>query len=228
MKGTIVNALAVLAGTGAGMLLKKGIPERYQQTVMQGLALTVSLIGLQMAMKTQNILVVIISMVSGAVIGERLNIDNWLRQIGESLSARMGNKHGNVADGFITASLVFCIGAMAVVGSIQEGLTGDTTTLYAKSLIDGIASIVLASSLGIGVAFSSISIFLYQGTITMLAGLFSHVLSEAAIKEMTAVGGLLIVGIGLLMLEIKQIKVANLLPAIPMAVIITYITGIIG
>lgn len=225
MKGTIVNALAVLGGAGAGLALKKGIPERYQQTIMQGLGLAVMLIGLQMALKTQNILIVIISMAFGAVVGERIGIDEQLQQFSQKLSGRLGEKHGNAAEGFMTASLVFCVGAMAVVGSVQEGLTGDTTTLYAKSMLDGIAAAVLASGLGIGVALSSISLVLYQGTITLLAGFFSTLLSEAAIKELTSVGGLMIIGIALMMLEIKKIKVANLLPAIPTAIVITYITG---
>lgn len=227
MKGTMVNALAVLAGAGAGQALKRGIPERYQQTIMQGLGLSVTLIGLQMALKAQNILVVIISMAAGAVAGELLDIDNRLQQFSQRLSGHLGDKHGNVADGFMTASLVFCVGAMAVVGAVQEGLTGDTTTLYAKSMLDAITATVLASGLGLGVALSSISIIFYQGTITLLAGFFSSLLSDTAIKELTAVGGLLIIGIGLMMLDIKKIKVANLLPAIPAAIAITYITGML-
>jgi uncharacterized membrane protein YqgA involved in biofilm formation len=212
-----------MLGTGVGVLLKRGIPERYQQTLMNGMGLAVALIGLQMAFKTQNILVVIVSIAIGAVMGETLDIDRRLQQVSDALAAKLGDKHGNVSDGFMTASLVFCIGAMAVVGPIQEGLTGDTSTLYAKSVLDSIAAAVLASSLGIGVGISSLSILLYQGTITMLAGFFSTLLSEAAIYELTAVGGLLIVGIGLLMLDIKKMKIANLLPAIPVSVIITYI-----
>lgn len=227
MKGTIVNALAVLAGAGAGLALKRGIPERYQQTIMQGLGLAVILIGLQMAFKAQNILVVIISMAAGAAAGELVDIDKRLQQVSQKLSDHLGNGHDNVAEGFMTASLVFCIGAMAVVGSVQEGLTGDTTTLYAKSMLDAITAAVLASGLGLGVALSSISILLYQGTITLLAGFFSSLLSDTAIKELTAVGGLLIIGIGLMMLDIKKIKVANLLPAIPAAIVITYITVMI-
>lgn len=227
MKGTIVNALSVLVGAGAGLALKRGIPERYQQTIMQGLGLAVMLIGLQMALKAQNILVVIISMAAGAVAGELLDLDNRLQQFSQKLSGHIGDKHDNVADGFMTASLVFCVGAMAVVGAVQEGLTGDTTTLYAKSMLDAIVAMVLASSLGVGVMLASISIVLYQGTITVLAGFLSSLLSETAIKELTAVGGLLIVSIGLMMLDIKKIKVANLLPAIPAAIVITYIIGMI-
>lgn len=217
MKGTIVNAAAVLLGSGIGLLLKRGIPEKYETTIMQGIAMAVGLIGLQMAFKTQNILIVIISLVLGAIIGEAINIDKWLNKAGERLTERLGSQYGDAGRGFVTASLVFCIGAMAVVGSIQEGLTGDASTLYAKATLDGITSVVFSSSLGIGVAFSSATILAYQGMLTLLAMAFGNVLSSSAIVEMTAVGGLLIVGICLLMLEIKTIKVANLLPAIPMA-----------
>lgn len=221
MKGTLVNAAAVITGAAVGLLLKRGMPERYQQTIMQGLGLAVGIIGLQMAFKTQNILIVILSVVVGAVLGEALNIDAWLNKLGNWLTAKLGNQYGNVGEGFVTASLVYCIGAMAVVGSIQDGLTGDASTLYAKSMLDGISAIVFASTLGIGVALSSISVLIYQGSITALAGAFSTLLTGSIITELTAVGGVLIIGISLLMLEVKKIKVANLLPAIPAAVIIT-------
>lgn len=220
MKGTIVNAAAVLIGSVGGLVLKKGIPTKFQQTIMQGLGLAVGLIGLQMAFKTQNILIVIISLIIGALIGEAIDIDKWLSRIGDWLTTKMGSQHGNAGQGFVTASLVYCVGAMAVVGSIQDGLTGDASTLYAKSMLDGISSVIFASTMGIGVALSSISILLYQGTITLLAGVFSAILSDSVIKEMTAVGGLLIVGISMLMLEIKPVKVANLLPAIPIAALV--------
>ncbi|MGI6093409.1 MAG: DUF554 domain-containing protein [Veillonellaceae bacterium] len=220
MTGTLVNVVAVLIGSGIGLMLKRGIPDKYQATIMQGIALVVGLIGLQMAFKTQNMLVVIISMALGGIIGEAINIDKMLKKAGDRLSERLGSKYGDVGRGFVTASLVYCVGAMAVVGSIQEGLTGDTSTLFAKSALDGLTAIIFGSSMGIGVAFSSISIFVYQGTLTLLAMAFGNILPDSSVTEMTAVGGLLIVGICLLMLEIKEIKVANLLPAIPVAAVI--------
>lgn len=219
MKGTLVNAAAVATGAGVGLLLKRGIPVRYQQTLMQGLGLSVSLIGLQMAFKTQNILVVIFSMVAGAIIGEALDIEGRLNRVGNWVTAKV-DSGGNAGQGFITASLVYCVGAMAIVGSIQEGLTGDATTLYAKSMLDGVSSVVFASTMGIGVALSAVSILIYQGLITIMAGWFGAIINDALIKEVTAVGGLLIVGIGLTMLEIKKINVANLLPAVPVAALI--------
>lgn len=223
MKGTIVNAAAILLGSGLGILLKRDIPDKYQKTIVQGIGLSVGLIGLQMAFKTQNILIVIISMVIGAVIGEAINIDKWLGKMGDLLTARLGSQYGNAGQGFVTASLVFCVGAMAVVGAIQDGLSGNTSTLYAKAMLDGIFSVVLASGMGIGVAFSSIAVLIYQGSVTLLASTFGNVLPEAAILEMTAVGGILIVGISIMMLDIKQIKVANLLPSIPVAAVLALV-----
>ncbi|WP_371365032.1 putative membrane protein YdfK [Sporomusa rhizae] len=226
MKGTLVNAAAVLVGSGVGLVLKSGIPEKYQNTIMHGMALAVGAIGLQMAFKTQNILVVILGIAIGAIIGEALNIDGGLNRIGLWLSNKMGgqteDRKNNIGRAFVTTSLIYCIGAMAVVGAIQDGIAGDTSTLYAKSLLDGITSVVFTSSMGLGVAFSSISILLYQGSITLLAGFFSTVLSNKVIAELTATGGILIIGVSILMLEIKQIKLANLLPAIPAAAVIAY------
>lgn len=220
MKGTLVNAAAIVGGSMIGLVLKQRLSRRYQDTVMQGLALAVGLIGLQMALKTQNVLVLIVSVVLGGLLGEFLDIDKWLTKFGGWLTVKVGNKYGSVGEGFITGSLVFCVGAMAIVGSIQEGLTGDASTLYVKAMLDAVASAVFASGMGIGVALSGISVLLYQGLITLLASSLSGIIADNMILEMSAVGGLLIMGISILMLEIKSIKVANLLPAIPIAAIL--------
>ena len=222
MKGTLVNFAAILVGSGIGLLLKKGIPERYQHTLIHGMALAVGIIGLQMAFKSQNMLVVILGIAVGAVIGELVDLDACLTRIGDKLTIAFKGKQGNVGEGFVTASLIFCIGAMAIVGSIQDGLTGNAETLYAKSMLDGIIAMVFSSSMGIGVAFSSLSVLLYQGSITLLSGLLAGWLSENVVREMTATGGILIVGVSIIMLEVKKIKLANLLPAIPMAALIAY------
>ena len=155
IQGSVVNAAAIVAGTAVGLLLRKGIQERYQQTVLAGVAMSVGLIGVTMALKTQNILLVIVSMVLGGLVGEFLDIDARLEKMGAWLTQRLGAQYGNVGQGFVTASLVFCIGAMAVVGSIQDGMTDDAATLYAKATLDGIASAVFASSMGAGVALSA-------------------------------------------------------------------------
>lgn len=222
MRGTLVNVAAVLSGTLVGFVLKQGISVKYRTSVMQVLALAVFLIGAQMALKTQNVLIVILSLISGTMIGEALNIDERLNNFGKWLTNRVGTENSsNIGQAFVTTSLVFCVGAMAVVGALQDGLTGDASTLYAKSILDGIASIVFTATMGIGVALSTLPILIYQGGITLLASFVSPYLSEAVIREMTAVGGLMIIGISLVMFDFKKIKVANWLPALPMAIFIT-------
>lgn len=224
MKGTLMNAVAVAGGALLGMIIKKGIPERYQKIVMQGLGIATLIIGIQMAVKTQNMLILIISFVAGGLVGEWIGIDNGLQRLGNWVTEKLGSKYGHAGEGFITASLLYCIGAMAIVGSIQEGLTGDATTLYAKSVIDGVYAIVFGSVLGIGVALSSISIIIYQGLITVLAQQASGLFSDAVVREVTAIGGALIIAISLTFLEIKKLQIANLLPAIPIAAIISLLS----
>ena len=214
IQGSVVNAAAIVAGTAVGLLLRKGIQERYQQTVLSGVAMSVGLIGVTMALKTQNILLVIVSMVLGGLVGELLDIDARLERMGALLTQRLGAQYGNVGQGFVTASLVFCVGAMAVVGSIQDGMTDDAATLYAKATLDGIASAVFASSMGAGVALSAVPVLLYQGGISLAAAAFGATLPTAAVTEMSAVGGLLIVGISMRMLNLGDIRIANLLPAV--------------
>jgi len=220
--GTFTNAGAIAAGALLGFLLQRGIPEKVKRTVMQGMALAIMLIGIQMALETKNPLIVIISLVLGGVTGELIDIEKRLNGIGEFLERRMGNRGSGIAPAFVTSSLVFCVGAMAVVGSIQEGLTGQYSTLLAKSLLDGIASIFFASTMGIGVIFSAVPVFLYQVSLTLLAGLMKNLLSNDVIAEVSSIGGLLIVGIGMNILGLRQIKVGNLLPAILYAGLIAW------
>ncbi len=220
MKGTIVNTAAILVGSGIGLILKNGISSKYQQTVMQGLSFAVGIVGIQMALKTQNILAVIVSLVIGGIVGEWLGIQSKLDGLGNQIEKHFKGTYGKISEGFITASLVYCIGAMAIVGSIQDGISGDASTLYAKSMLDGISAVIFTAGMGIGVALSSIPVLLYQGTITILAQYFSTLLSSDVIREMTAVGGILIVGISIILLEIKTIKIANLLPSILIIILI--------
>ncbi|MBR0324552.1 MAG: DUF554 family protein, partial [Selenomonadales bacterium] len=172
---------------------------------------------LTMAIKTQNVLVVTISMIVGAVIGEMLDIDGRLNRAGERLSARFQSSGGSIGKAFVTTSLVYCIGAMTIIGSLQDGLTGDASTLYAKAMLDGTGAVIFTATLGIGVILSVIPVFLYQGGITLLAAWIAPYLTDAVICEVTAVGGLLILGIGLMLLNISKIKIANLLPAVLVA-----------
>lgn len=215
MLGTIANALAIIVGGLIGLLFGKGIAEKYKQTILQGVALSVILIGWKSALATDQLLIVIISMVAGATIGEGLNIEGRLERLGQWLEARVSaGAGGSLARGFVTASLVFCVGSMAIVGSLESGLTGNHQTLFAKSILDGVISIVFASTMGAGVLFSSAAVFLYQGLITLAAVFLKPLLAAATVAQMTAVGGLLIVAIGLNMLGMVKIRVGNLLPAI--------------
>ena len=226
--GTVVNVLAILAGGSIGLLLRKGLPEKWQSTIMHGIALCVGVIGIQMALKTNNIMIVIASMVVGGIIGEAMDIEGRLNIFGNWLGSKItknkidsnGDISAAIGEGFVAASLVFCVGAMAIVGSLQDGLTGNHTTLYAKATLDGIASIVFTVNMGVGVLLSAISVALYQGTITALAGMIGPYMSQQVMTEVTATGGLLIVAISINMLKMTQIRIGNLLPAIFVAGII--------
>jgi len=217
MLGTIVNALAIVVGSLLGIAFSKGIPENYKETVMHGVGLSVLLIGLKSAFTSDNLLVVIFSVILGALIGEFLKIEKHLESLGAWLESKVASRSGDsssIARGFVTASLVFCVGSMAIVGALESGLTGNHQTLFAKSILDGVTSIVFASTLGIGVIFSSIAVFLYQGCITLTAVFMKSFLVPETIAQMTSVGGLLILAIALNMLKITTIRVGNLLPGI--------------
>ncbi len=225
MLGTVVNAGAIILGAIIGAFLRKGIKEGYKDIVMQGLGLVVGLIGIKMALEATNMLIIIFSIVIGGLIGEAVNIDRRLERFGEKLNARFGSGEAEFVQGFVTSSLVYCIGAMAIMGSIESGLTGKHEILFAKSVLDGISAIVFASTMGIGVAFSGLAVFIYQGSITLLAGIVKVFMTDAIIAEMTATGGLLIIAISSSILGIKKFNIANLLPAIFIAVAITMLVA---
>jgi hypothetical protein len=214
MLGTIVNSISIIIGGIIGLLLKNGLKDRYKTTVMQALALVVIVIGLMGAFKTEDVLLVIISLVLGSVIGEWLNIEKNLDKLGKWIEKKVGNTNTNFSKGFVAASLIYCVGAMAIVGALESGLAGNHQTLYAKSILDGISSIIFTSTLGIGVIFSSLSVLVYQGVITLTASLVKVFLTEGVIREMSAVGGILIAGIGINILEIKRLRIGNMLPSI--------------
>ena len=219
MKGTIVNALAIVIASLVGASLKARFPENVRATVMQGLALVVLLIGLKMAFSTNNILILLASIVIGSAIGETLKIEERLESTGKNLERKLGS-HDAIARAFVTSSLVFCVGSMAIVGAIQDGLSNDATLLYVKSMLDGVAALAFSSLMGIGVIFSSVSVLVYQGSITLFASAISPYLTEKVVNEIVSTGGLLIFGIGINLLEIKRIKVGNMLPSLIIAPIL--------
>ena len=212
--GTLVNSGAILAGAGAGLLLRRGLPEKWQESIMQGVALCIIVIGVQMAFKSENIMVVIFSIVLGAIVGEGIDIDTKLQRFGDWIGSKLIGGHDAGA-------------AMAIIGSLQDGLKGDTTILFAKSTLDGIIAIILTANLGIGVALSAVSVLLYQGTLTLLAGVLEPVLTTSILNEVTATGGMLIMAIGVNMLKVVQIRISNLLPAVLWAGIIVAVSGLL-
>ncbi|MGD8353935.1 MAG: DUF554 domain-containing protein [Pseudomonadota bacterium] len=224
LKGTFVNVAAVIFGCLLGRYLGHLIPERMRRTVMMGLGLAVLAIGMQLALQTRNPLIVIGALLIGGIAGETLSIEARLENMGHRLQQRFRDS-GNVAEAFVTASLLYCIGAMAIMGSLQDGLGDEPTILYAKSALDGIASVALASTLGIGVIFSVVPLFLYQGAITLAAGWVQGLLTDPVIAEMNATGGLLIFAIGLDILQIRKLPIGNLLPAIFVAAALAIFIG---
>lgn len=216
--GTIVNAILIIIGSLVGRALAN-IPESMKTTVMKGIGLTVAVLGIQMGMKSSSFLYVIISIVLGAVMGELFHLEEKLNNLGVWIESKVGGKEkGNIAQGFVTATLIFAIGAMAVVGALDSGIRGDHQVLYTKRIIDGFTAIMLTSTLGLGVIFSSIPVFLYEGVIALFANQINQFvpkeLMDLLILELTATGGIMILAIGLNILEITKIKVANLLPSL--------------
>jgi uncharacterized membrane protein YqgA involved in biofilm formation len=228
LKGTLINTAAILIGTLAGLLIGDRYPQKMKETVMSGLGLVTSIIGIKMALQSENILYPLAGIALGGIAGEVLDIDLRINRLGDSLERRFNTQApGLFARGFVTATLLFCIGPMAIVGGIQDGLTGDYSTFAAKATIDGFTSIAFASSLGPGVALSAVPVFIYQGAITLGAGFFNRILSPAMISEMTGAGGLLLFAIGLGLLEVKRIRVANFLPGIFLTPALCYLAALI-
>ena len=220
MIGAVVNTLAAVVGGLLGSLLKRGIPERFADLVQKGLALCVLYIGVKGSLAGTNTLVTILSLVLGAILGELLNIDRGIERLGAWAQSKLSRGGSRLGEGFVTASLLFCVGSMAVVGSLQSGLTGNHETIFTKSMLDFVSAIILASSLGLGVCLSGAFVLVYQGAIVLLARWAAPVLSDYVVAEMSCAGSLLIVALGLNMLGITRIKVANLLPAMFLPIIL--------
>ncbi|MFP4014966.1 MAG: DUF554 domain-containing protein [Chitinispirillaceae bacterium] len=235
--GTIVNVIAIIIGSISGVVLPR-MSEGIRNVVMQGLGLGIVILGISMGLRGENFLFVIISLVAGGVTGELLKLDLKLKRLGQCLekAVRKGNgtqdEKASIAEGFITATLVYCIGAMAILGAIDSGLRQDHTILYTKSLLDGVSAILFTSTLGIGVIFSAVSVLLYQGAIALSATLLTSFLSSpdlnAIIAEVTAVGGVLIAGIGINILEIRKINVVNLLPSVAVVALVVFLNLRLG
>lgn len=219
--GTVVNALAVLFGSLLGFILPR-LREEMRKQVMQGIGLVVAVMGISMAMRSDNIIVVLVSLVLGGIIGGWMHLDEQLERFGRWMEIRF-DKNGGFASGFITATLVFCVGPMAVLGALSSGLNGEHELLFTKAMLDGFTALIFASTLGVGVLFSVIPLFLYQGAIALSAewitGLFQGPLLDRMLEDLTAVGGIMIIAIGLNLLNLTRFRVADWLPALPLAAI---------
>lgn len=221
MLGTLVNTGTVLVGGTVGTFLGDRLPQRVRETVMHGLGLITLVIGAQMALQTQNVLVVLGSLILGGMLGEWLRLDLRLDALGDYLRAKAARSpflsRGHFTQGFVTASLVFCVGPMTILGSIQDGLSGDSHLLMVKSTLDACSSLAFAASLGMGVTCAALTVLVVQGGITLAASGVQHILTDPMVTEMTATGGVMLLGLGLLLLDLKRIRVANLLPGLAVA-----------
>ncbi len=235
MTGTLLNVITVIIGGTLGAILGARLPDKIRETVMHGLGLLVLVIGISMALTTKNVLIVLASILAGGIIGELLDLQARLDGIGQKLEERFarGGEAGTFTRGFVTASLVFCVGPLAILGAIQDGLLGDFNLLAIKSMLDGFAGLAFASTLGIGVVFAALTVLVYQGAISLAAILLGGALGSVTrdtpwVIEMSATGGVLIMGIALVLLDLKRVRVANLLPAVLIAPAIVVVLTLLG
>jgi uncharacterized membrane protein YqgA involved in biofilm formation len=229
----IVNAVAILLGGAIGLLVKRGVPERFTKAIMTGMGLVVVYIGISGSLQGENPIILVVSIALGAMVGTALRIEDRLTKLGQMIESKFPNNKrdgkNSIAAGFVTSSLLFCVGAMAIVGSINSGLTGDHSIIFTKSAIDLISAIFLTVSLGVGVLFSSVAVFVYQGALVLLAQLLRPLLeSNSLIAEITSAGSLLIIALGLNVIGIAKIKVADMLPAVIFVPIVYALIGLIS
>jgi hypothetical protein len=234
MTGTFINVAAILIGGTIGLLFGARIPEKFKNTVIAGMGIFTVALGLDMFLESKNQLIVLGALLIGALIGEWIGIEDWLQKLGQTLEKRFSQESESGANskfvrGFMVSSLLFCIGPIAILGSIQDGLTGDYNLLAVKSTLDGFASIAFASTLGVGVLFSSLPILVYQGGVSLLAHQLNAIVTDPMMAEMTATGGILLIGVGISnLLDIKRIRVGNFLPALIAAPLIVWVLSRFG
>lgn len=222
MLGTLINVGAIILGSLIGLAIHARLPERMTRIAFQGIGLFTIFLGFTMAAKTSNFLVMIFSIVLGSIIGELIGIEKHMDRLGGHIKQKVGSKDKSFSEGFVTAFLLFCMGSMTILGAIEEGLGGRPNLLIAKSVLDGFSSLALSASLGIGVIFSVLPLFIYQGGLTLFASSLQQFFTNTLINELSAVGGLLLIGLGINILEIKKLSILNMLPSLVIAVILAY------
>ena len=218
MTGTLINVGTVLLGSAIGLLIRSRLPERYVKVMFQVFGLFTIFLGMKMALATNNIMVMVFSLLVGTLLGEWWNLERGMDRLANYIKKKVRSKNARFTEGFVTAFLVFCMGSMTILGAIEEGLGDRPNLLLTKSLMDGFSSMALASALGIGVTFSVIPLLLYQGGLTLFAGYLSEVLSPDVVAEVSAVGGILLMGLGFVLLDVKKIRVMNMLPSLVIVV----------
>jgi len=234
MTGTFINVAAILIGGTIGLLFGARIPERFKTTVIAGMGIFTSALGMSMFLESGNQLIVLGALLIGALVGEWLGIEDWLQRLGQALEKRFSSEsesgsNSKFVRGFMVSSLLYCIGPIAILGSIQDGLSGDYNLLAVKSTLDGFASVAFASTLGVGVLFSALPILVYQGGVSLLANQLNTIVTDPMMAEMTATGGILLIGVGFSnLLEIKKIRVGNFLPALAVAPLIVWGLSLFG
>jgi hypothetical protein len=225
--GTLINAMAILIGGGLGLLFRKRFPERISRTALQVMGLFTILLGVKMALQGEELILALISLALGSMLGEWINIEDRLEKFAFSLEERLHLTEYNSAKGFIHASLLFCVGSIAIVGSITDGLQGDPSILITKAMLDGIISIPFAAGMGIGVLGSALPVLIYQGSLTVLASQLKAFFTPLMIQELTSVGGVIVMGIGVNILGLKKVRVANFIPALFIIIFILYFKALI-
>ncbi|MHC1716388.1 MAG: DUF554 domain-containing protein [Candidatus Dojkabacteria bacterium] len=218
--GTIINIVAVILGSSIGLIIRNKLPEKYKKTIFQGIGLFTIVLGISMALPIPNPLIIIFSILIGGLIGTFLKVEDRLENLSSVIKRELNLKDSQFNEGLITAFLIYCIGSMTILGAINEGIKGDSSLLMTKSVLDGFTSIALSSTFGIGVMFSTIPMLIFQGGLTVLASLFGNFFTESLIQYLSCTGGILILGIGFNLLEIKKISILNLLPSLIIVVIL--------
>lgn len=226
--GSIINALSILVGGSIGLVLYGKFSNKIQHIVFQAIGLCVLLVGLQMALKAEQIIVIIFSFLIGGIIGESVDLEDKLEKLGNIIKNKVKSSSTTFTEGFVVSSILMCVGAMAIVGSLNEGLQGDRSILLTKSVLDGAVSVAFASTYGVGVLFSALPILLYEGLLTILASYMKPLLTPSVLNQLSSTGGLLIIGVAMNILEIKKIKVMNLIPSLILVVLFTIILKGVG